>query len=69
VAIVTGGAQGLGREYAGRLLEAGARVVVVDVAHDAAVAAAMELSRRRRADRVVAHSFHVADNEAVVALL
>jgi len=69
VAIVTGGAQGLGREYAGRLLEAGARVVVVDVAHDAAVAAATELGRRCGADRVVAHSCDVADEAAVAAMV
>lgn len=69
VAIVTGGAQGLGLEYADRLLRAGARVAVVDVAHEAAVVAAAELGRRCGEDRVLAHTCDVSDETAVAAMV
>lgn len=46
VAIVTGGAQGIGRAVAARLLEEGARVVIADVAEDAGEAAAEALSAK-----------------------
>ncbi len=69
MAIVTGGAQGLGLEYAGRLLQAGARVAVVDVDHDAAAAAAADLGRRYGAHRVVAHRCDVSDEAAVTTTL
>ena len=44
VAIVTGGAQGIGKAIARRLLEEGARVVIADVATEAGEAAESELS-------------------------
>lgn len=65
VVIVTGGAQGLGRAYARRLLSAGARVAVVDVAHDAAAATAAELARDFGDQQVLAHTCDVADEDAV----
>ena len=43
VAIVTGGAQGMGRAIAGRFVEEGAQVVIADLQADAARAAASEL--------------------------
>lgn len=69
VAIVTGGAQGLGRAYAGRLVRTGARVAVVDVVHDAAAAAADELAAEVGGDRVLAHTCDVADEAAVAAMV
>ena len=44
VAIVTGGGIGLGRAYCKALAGEGARVVVADIAHDAAQAVAKEVS-------------------------
>ena len=44
VAIVTGGGIGLGRAYCKALADEGARVVVADIAHDAAQAVAKEVS-------------------------
>lgn len=69
VAIVTGGGQGLGREYAGRLLRAGASVAVVDVVEDAAAAAADELTHDGGADRVLAHTCDVTDEQGVAAMV
>ncbi len=69
MAIVTGGAQGLGLEYAGRLMQAGARVAVVDVAPDAAAEAVANLGRRYGADRVVAHTCDVSDETAVATMV
>jgi NAD(P)-dependent dehydrogenase (short-subunit alcohol dehydrogenase family) len=45
-AVVTGGAQGIGRAVCNRLAEAGATVVVADLDKDAAQAAAEDLSTR-----------------------
>lgn len=69
VAIVTGGAQGLGRRYAERLLRAGARVAIVDIVHDAAATAAEELAAEAGTDRVLAHTCDVADEESVTAMM
>lgn len=69
VAIVTGGAQGLGREYAKRLLRAGARVAVVDVAPDAANAAAAEFAQDCGPGRVLAQTCDVSDGDAVDAMV
>jgi len=68
-AIVTGGGQGLGWEYAKRLLLAGASVAVVDVVPAAVAAAADTLGRNGRADRVLAHTCDVTDEEAVAAMV
>ncbi|MBA3280352.1 MAG: SDR family oxidoreductase [Geodermatophilaceae bacterium] len=68
-AIVTGGGQGLGWEYAKRLLLAGASVAVVDVVPEAVAAAADTLGRNGRADRVLAHTCDVTDEEAVAAMV
>lgn len=69
IAIITGGAQGLGREYAGRLLRAGASVAVVDVVPDAAASAADMLGHDGGADRVLAHTCDVTDSDAVTAMV
>ncbi len=69
VAIVTGAAQGLGREYASRLLAAGARVAVVDVAHDAAASAAAEFAERFGEDQVLAQTCDVSDEDVVTAMV
>ncbi|SHL06112.1 3-oxoacyl-[acyl-carrier protein] reductase [Pseudonocardia thermophila] len=66
VAIVTGGAQGLGRAYAARLAAAGAAVAVVDVAGAAARDAAAEIGERTGAE-VGAHVADVTDEAQVAA--
>ncbi len=68
VAIVTGGAQGLGLGYAERLVGAGARVAVVDVDEEAATAAATGLARLGAADRVLVHTCDVRDESAVTEM-
>lgn len=65
-AVVTGGAQGLGRAIAQRLAEAGASVLIADLNADLAQAAAAELSRTL--DRkVLATAMNVADPASVAA--
>lgn len=46
VAIVTGGALGIGRAYALRLVEEGAKVAIADIAYEAAVTTAKEIENR-----------------------
>jgi len=46
VAIVTGGAQGIGKSIAAQLAQAGANVVIADVAEEMAKATAEEISRK-----------------------
>jgi len=53
IALVTGGASGIGRATARRLVDEGASVVVADLAADAAVAVALELGGPDRAIGVV----------------
>lgn len=69
VAIVTGGAQGLGLAYAERLLRSGAKVAVVDIAREAAAEAVGDLARRCGADRVLAHTCDVSDEAEVDAMV
>lgn len=64
VVIVTGAAHGLGRAYAARLADAGARVAVADIAGDPAREAAAAIARP---DRAVAHEVDVTDEEQVTA--
>ncbi len=68
IAIVTGAAQGLGREYARRLLQAGANVAVVDIASDAAVATTEEFAGLHGPDRVLAQVCDVSDEDSVNAM-
>jgi NAD(P)-dependent dehydrogenase (short-subunit alcohol dehydrogenase family) len=65
-AVVTGGAQGLGKSIARRLAEAGASVLIGDLKADLAQAAAEELSRSCGA-KVVATRMDVADGASVIA--
>ena len=69
VAVVTGGAQGLGLEYARRLRHAGARVAIVDVAGEAARAAAEMIGDEAGADGVLAVPCDVSDERAVAAMV
>ena len=63
VAIVTGGASGIGRAIARRFARAGARVVVADLDHGAAKATAREIDADPR--RAVGIAMDVADERAV----
>lgn len=65
-AVVTGGAQGLGRAIARRLAEAGASVLIGDLKHDLAQMAADDLSRRY-GGQVTATHLDVADTSSVIA--
>lgn len=65
-AVVTGGAQGLGKAIARRLAEAGASVLIGDRNADLAHAAAAELSRSCDAT-VIATSLEVTDPKSVAA--
>jgi NAD(P)-dependent dehydrogenase (short-subunit alcohol dehydrogenase family) len=65
-AVVTGGAQGLGKAMARRLAEAGASVVIGDLKIDQAQAAAAELSERY-GGKVIATRLDVTDTASVEA--
>jgi 3-oxoacyl-[acyl-carrier protein] reductase len=67
VAIVTGGAQGIGRAIAEVLVEAGADVAVTDVNIERARATAGELAQEGR--RVTAIAADVRDGEQVAAMV
>jgi NAD(P)-dependent dehydrogenase (short-subunit alcohol dehydrogenase family) len=65
-AVVTGGAQGLGKAIVRRLTEAGASVLIGDLKDDLARSGAEELSRRY-GGRVIATRLDVADSASVTA--
>lgn len=65
-AIVTGGAQGLGKAIARRLAEAGASVLIGDLKTNLAATAAQELSERYGV-RVMSTHLNVADGASVTA--
>jgi NAD(P)-dependent dehydrogenase (short-subunit alcohol dehydrogenase family) len=65
-AVVTGGAQGLGKAMARRLAEAGASVLICDVDLDLARATAEQLGKSY-GRRVIATHMDVADSATVVA--
>jgi NAD(P)-dependent dehydrogenase (short-subunit alcohol dehydrogenase family) len=66
-AIVTGGAQGLGKAIARRLAEAGAAVVIGDLQLESAQRAAKELSATYGA-RVIATHLDVSDSGSIAAI-
>ena len=66
VAVVTGGAQGLGRAMVDRLAEAGASVLILDLKAEQAEAAAGDASAKTGA-RVIAAAVDVTDTASVVA--
>lgn len=65
-AVVTGGAQGLGRAIASRLAEAGADLLIVDLDEERASAAAIEL-RDRYGVTAIGTRADVSDTASVVA--
>jgi NAD(P)-dependent dehydrogenase (short-subunit alcohol dehydrogenase family) len=67
VAIVTGGAKGIGRHYAQALAEHGARVMIADIADGAEVAKA--IAATCGADKVASAMFDVGDEESVKGLV
>jgi NAD(P)-dependent dehydrogenase (short-subunit alcohol dehydrogenase family) len=67
VAIVTGGAKGIGRHYAGRLAAEGARLMIADVADGTEVAA--EIARAHGANSAASEITDVSDEGAVKALV
>ena len=67
VAILTGGAKGIGRHYAGALAAQGARLMIADVADGKDVAA--DLARRHGANSVESAVADVSDEGSVKALV
>lgn len=67
IALVTGGAGGIGAATAGRLLGEGASVVITDVDGEALDAAGAELSKEHGRDRVRAFRCDVTDEASVRA--
>ena len=66
VAVVTGGAQGLGNAMVRRLAEAGAAVLIGDLKIDQARQSASEISARYGA-RVIAAELDVTDSASIIA--
>ena len=67
VAVVTGGAGGIGAATAERLLREGACVVLADIDHDALTATASALSTRHGRDVLRTVQMNVTDEAAVIA--
>jgi len=67
VAILTGGAKGIGRHYAGALAAQGARLMIADIADGKPVAE--ELARKHGANSVESAIADVSDEAAVKALV
>jgi rhamnulose-1-phosphate aldolase/alcohol dehydrogenase len=67
IAIVTGGASGIGRATARRLAEDGAHVAIFDINLDGAKAVAEELTKKHGLGRSIAVHCNVTDEEAVAA--
>jgi len=67
VAIVTGGAKGIGRHYSMALAAEGARVMVADIADGKDVVA--EIATHHGADRAASVTFDVSDEAQVKALV
>ena len=63
IAVVTGGASGIGRALVQNLASQGARVVVADIQHDAAMDVAADICSS--GGRASAHYLDVTDNSAV----
>ncbi|MBT4485095.1 MAG: 3-oxoacyl-[acyl-carrier-protein] reductase [Candidatus Latescibacteria bacterium] len=63
IALITGGAQGIGKSIAVRFLEEGAKVALCDVNPEGAQAAAMELSQS--GNTVRAYAMNVSDEKSV----
>lgn len=66
VAVVTGGAQGLGRAMVNRLAEAGASVLILDLRAEQAEAAARQVSAAT-GSRVISAAVDVSDEASVTA--
>jgi NAD(P)-dependent dehydrogenase (short-subunit alcohol dehydrogenase family) len=67
VAIVTGGARGIGRHYSQALAAEGARVMIADIADSKELAG--EIAGRHGADSVASIKFDVGDEKAVEDLV
>ena len=67
IAIVTGGAKGIGRHYSQALAAEGARVMIADIADGKELAA--EIAGRHGADSVASVTFDVSDETAVKNLV
>ncbi len=67
VAIVTGGAKGIGRHYSAALAAEGARVMIADIADGAQLAA--EIAATHAANSVAAEICDVSDEDAVRRLI
>lgn len=66
VAVVTGGANGIGRACATRLAAGGADVAILDLEAETAAATAAEIAAATGA-RVVSHGLDLTDHDAVIA--